>query len=144
MRSTMVEGDHLNRRAQRTLVLEEIEDFEHKLGWKMRKNLGEFVWMGTQHKQLCPTLLTTRSTCCVVGVVFPLVCILSICKILRKHAGNRAGQQGRVQRLQPLAASGASISPQVEHQYRHRRTAETHGYMCRGRLDAFKCMLCHG
>jgi len=114
MRSTMVEGDDLNRRAQRTLVLEEIEDFEHKLGWKMRKNLGEFVWMGTQHKQLCPTLLTTRLTCCVVGVVFLLLCILSICKILRKRAGDCAGQQGRVQWLQPLAASKASISPRAD------------------------------
>ena len=35
-----MEAEELERRATRTLVLEEIEDFEHKLGWKMRKNLG--------------------------------------------------------------------------------------------------------
>ena len=39
-RTAELEADELERRATRTLVLEEIEDFEHKLGWKMRKNLG--------------------------------------------------------------------------------------------------------
>ena len=41
LRTAEIESDDLERRAARTLVLEEIEDFEHKLGWKMRKNLGE-------------------------------------------------------------------------------------------------------
>ena len=44
MRTAEIEDDELARRAARTLVLEEIEDFEHKLGWKMRKNLGESAW----------------------------------------------------------------------------------------------------
>ena len=41
LRTAEIESDDLERRAARTLVLEEIEDFEHKLGWKMRKSLGE-------------------------------------------------------------------------------------------------------
>lgn len=41
LRTAEMEAEELQRRAARTLVLEEIEDFEHKLGWKMRKNLGE-------------------------------------------------------------------------------------------------------
>ena len=40
LRQAELEYDDLQRRQARTTVLEEIEDFEHKLGWRMRTNLG--------------------------------------------------------------------------------------------------------
>ena len=44
MRTAEIGQDDFKRREARALVLEEIEDFEHKLGWRMRSRLGENVF----------------------------------------------------------------------------------------------------
>lgn len=44
MRTAEISQDDFKRREARALILEEIEDFEHKLGWRMRSRLGENVF----------------------------------------------------------------------------------------------------
>ena len=53
MRTAEIGQDDFKRREARALVLEEIEDFEHKLGWRMRSRLGDNVFLFStleQHK----------------------------------------------------------------------------------------------